>query len=258
MSETPVHVPVLLDEVLAGLDSRGRSSSTARWRWRAAAPRPAGPETVIALDRDPAAVQAAEASLQGWNVLLGQSNYADFPEVLGQLGLAAVDGILLDLGLSSDQLADRERGFSFAADGPLDMRFDPQSGEPAWRLLNRCREETLSDIIARYGEERFHRRIARAVVQQRRQGPIETAGQLANLVRRVVPRRPQDRIDPATRTFQALRIAVNERKDERLQRIRVCVQGRDPVPFARRSIVKKPDDPRLLADGRSWTERNGP
>src|SRR5205085_10017120 len=102
---------------------------------------------VIALDRDPAALAAAETSLAGWPITLVDSNFCDLPEVLAQLEVAAVDGVLLDLGLSSDQLADAERGFSFSADGPLDLRFNPREGEPAWRLVNKLRGENLADLI---------------------------------------------------------------------------------------------------------------
>jgi 16S rRNA (cytosine1402-N4)-methyltransferase len=121
-----------------------------------------------------------------------------------------VDGVVLDLGMSSDQLADPERGFSFDADGPLDLRFDPSKGEPAWRLVNRLSAEHLADLIYFYGEERHSRRIARAIVERRRDDPIRTARELADLVRRCVPRSRNTRIDPATKTFQALRIAVND------------------------------------------------
>jgi 16S rRNA (cytosine1402-N4)-methyltransferase len=135
------------------------------------------------------------------------------PEVLDEAGVKTVDGILLDLGLSSDQLADSERGFSFQSEGPLDLRFDPTEGEPASRLVNRLSAEHLAELIFYFGEERFSRRIAQAIVETRREEPIRTANQLAELIRRVAPAGPRgqrERIDPATRTFQALRIAVNE------------------------------------------------
>ena len=150
-------------------------------------------------------------ALAGLPIKLAQSNFCDLPEVLHTVDIAAVDGILLDLGMSSDQLADADRGFSFDADGPLDLRFDPSEGEPAWRLINRLSAEHLADLIYLYGEERYSRRIARAIVETRRQQPIRTAGELAAVVRRAIPpaQRPE-RIDAATRTFQALRIAVNE------------------------------------------------
>jgi 16S rRNA (cytosine1402-N4)-methyltransferase len=169
---------------------------------------PAG--LVIGLDRDPAAIEAAARNLAGLPVRLAQANFCDLPEVLEQIDVPAVDGALLDLGISSDQLADPERGFSFSADGPLDLRFDPTEGEPAKRLINRLSAEHLANLIYEYGEERYSRRVARAIVERRHEHPIETAAELAELVRRCVPRSPHERIDPATRTFQALRIAVND------------------------------------------------
>ncbi len=166
---------------------------------------------VISLDRDPAALQRAETVLRGLPIKLVHSNFCELPEVLQQIGIGQVDAILLDLGMSSDQLSDATRGFSFAAEGPLDLRFDTTEGEPAWRLVNRLSAERLADVLFTFGEERFSRRIARAVVEQRKDKPIRTAGELAELVRRAIPRTAQPpRIDPATRTFQALRIAVNE------------------------------------------------
>jgi 16S rRNA (cytosine1402-N4)-methyltransferase len=152
----------------------------------------------------------AERQLTGLAVRLVQANFCDLPEILETLGVAAVDGMVLDLGMSSDQLADSGRGFSFDADGPLDLRFDPTEGEPAWRLLNRLSAEHLADLIYHYGEERQSRRIARAIVERRREKPIQTARELAGIVRRCVPRSRNTRIDPATLTFQALRIAVND------------------------------------------------
>jgi 16S rRNA (cytosine1402-N4)-methyltransferase len=166
--------------------------------------------TIISLDRDPAAVEAATMHLANLPVKLVQANFCDLPEVLAELGVEAVDGILLDLGVSSDQLADPERGFSFSSTGPLDLRFNPMQGKPAWRLLERLSAEHLADLIYQFGEERYSRRIARAVVQRRRDHPVQTAAEMAELVRGCVPRSRHDRIDPATRTFQALRIAVND------------------------------------------------
>ncbi len=127
------------------------------------------------------------------------------------MGIDRVDGVLLDLGLSSDQLADASRGFSFTAEGPLDLRFDPTAGVPAWRLMERLSAEHLAGLIYEFGEERFSRRIAKAIVERRRGEPVKTARELAELVSRCVPRsRDAERIHPATRTFQALRIAVND------------------------------------------------
>lgn len=169
---------------------------------------------VVAVDRDPEPVARAETTLQGLPILLAQASYAEVPEVLEETELENVDGILLDLGLSSDQLEDADRGFSFNAEGPLDLRFDPTSGKSAAQLLKRITPERLADIIYNYGEERFSRRIARAICDRQRVEPITTAADLAQIVRRCVP--PPKRhgkgkaIDGATRTFQALRIAVNE------------------------------------------------
>lgn len=164
---------------------------------------------VLALDRDGSAVAAAAQRLAGLPVVAVQASYAELPSVLAERGLGLVDGILLDLGLSSDQLADPERGFSFQADRPLDLRFDPHQGQPAWQLLNELSERELADVIYRYGEERFSRRIARAIVARRARDHVWSAAELAELVRRCVGGR-RERIDPATRTFQALRIAVND------------------------------------------------
>jgi 16S rRNA (cytosine1402-N4)-methyltransferase len=186
---------------------------------------------VLALDRDPHALAAAEQTLTGLPIKVAQANFCDLPEVLRSLQLPAVDGVLLDVGLSSDQLADATRGFSFDARGTLDLRFDPTEGEPAWQLLARIREEPLADLIYEYGEERFSRRIARKIVEVRRREPIRTADQLARLVRSCLPRGPRHQIDPATRTFQALRIAVNDELgslERALDRIPACLhpQGR--------------------------------
>jgi 16S rRNA (cytosine1402-N4)-methyltransferase len=148
--------------------------------------------------------------LAGRPVQVAQADFCELPQVLSELELAAVDGVLLDLGLSSDQLADPERGFSFDATGPLDLRYDTSQGQPAWHLLQHLREEALADLIFAFGEERFSRRIARRIVANRRDRPIRTADQLARLIRSCVPRSRGHGIDPATRTFQALRIAVND------------------------------------------------
>jgi 16S rRNA (cytosine1402-N4)-methyltransferase len=183
---------------------------------------------VIALDRDPAALAAAERNLAGLPVKLAHANFAELPEVLAEVGMTHVDGIVLDLGLSSDQLADGQRGFSFDAAGPLDLRFDPNRGQSAARLVNRLSEQQLADLIYQFGEERFSRRIARAIVERRRSGAIESAADLAEVVRRAIPRRQHEaRLDPATRTFQALRIAVNEELaslEAALQRLPDCLR----------------------------------
>ena len=145
-------------------------------------------------------------------VTLVHAAYSEMGRVLEELGIDRVEGVLLDLGLSSDQLAWEGRGFSFAADGPLDMRFDPDAGGPtAADLVNRLSAEELANLIFEFGEERFSRRIARRIVEARQAGAIRTTGQLADLVRRSLPGRARHGpIDPSTRVFQALRIAVND------------------------------------------------
>jgi 16S rRNA (cytosine1402-N4)-methyltransferase len=130
--------------------------------------------------------------------------------VLAELEVRHVDGVLLDLGLSSDQLADDARGFSFNSEGELDLRFDITTGEPAWRLIARLGSDELADLIYRYGEERLSRRIARKLVERRETGPLQRADEIAEVIRRAMPRARPGSIDPATRTFQALRIAVND------------------------------------------------
>jgi len=211
----PVHVSVLRDEVVTWLDPHPGGvfvdgTLGAAGHAMALAERVGPGGLIIGVDRDPAVLDRAERRLAGLAARLAQANFCDLPEVLRTLGVEAVDGAVLDLGMSSDQLADPNRGFSFDADGPLDLRFDPTEGEPAWRLLNRLSAEHLADLIYHFGEERHSRRIARAIVERRRAAPIETARELAEIVRQCVPRSHAARIDPATLTFQALRIAVND------------------------------------------------
>jgi len=210
-----VHVSVMLDEVVEWLQPRpgavladGTLGGGGHTRALAERVTPGG--MVISMDRDPAAVEAAQRNLAALPVKQFHGNFCDLPEVLQEMRIEAIDGMVLDLGMSSDQLADRERGFSFSSDGALDLRFDPTRGDPAWKLVERLSAEHLADLIYAYGEERFSRRIARAIVEQRRREPIRTASALAELVRRSIPGPRTGRIDPATRTFQALRIAVNE------------------------------------------------
>ena len=211
-----VHIPVMVEEVLHWLQPRpggvvvdgtlGGGGHT-----RALAERVGPQGIVVAVDRDPAAVVAAERNLAGLPVKLVHGNFCDLPEALRELGIAAVDGVMLDLGMSSEQLADPERGFSFSSAGLLDLRFDPTRGEPAYRLINRLSPSHLADLIYAYGEERYSRRIALAIAERRRKQPIQTAAQLAEVVRQAIPSGPgPQRIDPATRTFQALRIATND------------------------------------------------
>jgi 16S rRNA (cytosine1402-N4)-methyltransferase len=213
-SSLPIHVPVLAAEVVQWLAPRpgdfivdGTLGAGGHTQLLAAAVGDSG--LVISFDRDPKALSAAEKNLAGLPVKLVQANFAEMASVLQELGAAPVQGVVLDLGLSSDQLADADRGFSFLTSGDLDLRFNPEEGEPAWRLLQRLDADEIADLIYRYGEERFSRRIARKIVERRRISPVHTAADLANLVRQCVPRGRGHSIDPATRTFQALRIAVN-------------------------------------------------
>jgi 16S rRNA (cytosine1402-N4)-methyltransferase len=214
----------MLDEVLSALDPQpGQTVVDATagggGHLRELAKR-VGPEgIVVAIDRDPAAIDRLKDELADLPAKIHWcwGSYADLPEMLAEHGLSPVHSVLLDLGLSSDQLADAARGFSFQIDGPLDLRFNPHAGEPAWRLVERLSVEHLADLIYAYGEERQSRRIARAIAEARRREPIRSAKQLAEVIRRAVGSRYRDRIDPATRTFQALRIAVNQELDH-LQR----------------------------------------
>lgn len=163
---------------------------------------------LLGFDLDPRALEIAQQKLApfGERVTLVHASYTRLTEQLDSLGVDSVDGILLDLGLSSMQLAAAERGFSFQEDGPLDMRFDPEAKTRAADLINHLPEKELADLIYRYGEERYARRIAAALVAAR---PIATTGELAELVAKAVPG-GRSRIHPATRTFQALRIATND------------------------------------------------
>lgn len=210
--DEPTHIPVLYQEVLRGLQVKpgGRyidgtlgggghavgilqkSSPTGR---------------LLGIDADPEAITVSAERLAeyGPRVTLVNANFAQLAEIASQHGFRTADGILLDLGLSSLQLASGERGFSFQLEGPLDMRFNPHQGEPASELVNGLSTLDLADILHRYGEERRARRIAQAIVAAR---PVHTTRQLAEVVARAVGRR--GKIHPVTRTFQALRIAVND------------------------------------------------
>jgi 16S rRNA (cytosine1402-N4)-methyltransferase len=173
---------------------------------------------LLGLDADPAAIARVEARLRprfGDRLVLRRANFRELAIVAPDAGFDAVDGCLFDLGLSSFQLADRDRGFGFRAGGPLDMRFDPGRGVPASELLATLDANELTVLLRRYGEEPKAPRIARAIVDARRVAPITTAEELAALIERILPPNPRQprRTHPATRTFQALRIAVNEELD---------------------------------------------
>jgi 16S rRNA (cytosine1402-N4)-methyltransferase len=213
----PIHVPVLLDAVLRGLNPRpgallidgtlGGGGHSRAWLEATA---PDG--RILGFDLDAAAIPIAQARLArfGERAHIVHASFAEVGQISPPLGFEQVDALLLDLGFSSMQIENPARGFSFERDGPLDMRFDTSRGETAADLVNTLPEGDLADLIYRYGEERHSRRIARAILSAR---PIHTTAALAQIVARAVPR-SREKIHPATRTFQALRIAVNDELDE--------------------------------------------
>jgi 16S rRNA (cytosine1402-N4)-methyltransferase len=207
----PSHDPVLLEEsVLFLRPERGGTyvECTLGLGGHTEALVSRGATRVIGIDRDAEALAIAKERLGpvAGRVELVHADYRTLPAVLSKRGITAVDGILADLGVSSLQFESEGRGFSFRRDEPLDMRMDRSSGPTAADLVNAARETELADVIFRYGEDRQSRRIARAIVANR---PVTTTGALAAIVRRAIPGRGWQRIDPATRTFQALRIWVN-------------------------------------------------
>lgn len=207
------HTPVLLEEVLGGLDVHadgiyvdctfGRGGHS-----RALLARLGEHGRVIALDRDPEAVAAGREIVDGRFVVV-HACFAELQHELENLGVHAVDGVLLDLGMSSAQLDDSARGFSFRNAGPLDMRMDTTRGLTAREWLETADEREIGEVIGRYGEERFAKQIAAAIVAARSRGPIASTQQLAALVATAVRTR-EARQDPATRTFQAIRIHINQ------------------------------------------------
>lgn len=214
-----VHRPVMLDEVVDWLAPKEGSvivdgTAGAGGHTAALARRVGATGRVIGFDRDPGMLDLARAATAGLPVDLVHSPYSEMREGLESVGIrpGTVDGVVLDLGLSSDQLAWRHRGFSFGADGPLDMRFDTTTDQPtAADLLAEMSAEDLANAIYEFGEERLSRRIARKIVETRAADPLTTTAQLADLVRRCYPgKQRHGPIDPATRVFQALRILVND------------------------------------------------
>ncbi len=212
MREAVEHVPVLYEEVLDGLQVRpgGRyiDATLGAGGHAAGILQASAPEgQLLGLDADPDALTYARERLQafGKRAVLWVGNFRHLGNVARALSFRQVNGILMDLGLSARQLEDPARGFSFAHGGPLDMRLDPSKGQAAADLVNTLSAKELADLFWRYGEERHSRRIARAIVAAR---PVTRTDELAELVSRTVGRR--EKIHPATRTFQALRIAVNE------------------------------------------------
>ena len=211
------HVSVLLREAVEGLNVRpegiyldgtlggaGHSSEIAKRLTTG---------TLIGVDRDPKALAAAGERLAPWTerVKLVHGNFRDLEAILDELGIPAVDGILLDLGVSSPQLDEASRGFSYMADAPLDMRMNPEDPLTAWEVVNSWPREELRRILFAYGEERYAPLIAAAIERRREQAPIETTLELAELIRSAMPRQAlREKQHPAKRSFQAIRIAVND------------------------------------------------
>ena len=209
-----MHVPVLVGEVVHWLaPERGGVfvDCTVGVGGHTRALLAHGADRVLGIDRDPAALDLAAAALApvADRVELVHADYRELPSVLDARGLTSVNGVLADLGVSSLQLDAEGRGFSFRRDEPLDMRMDTSRGPTAASLLADVDEAELANVIYEFGEERHSRRIARALVRAREERPLETTGQVADIVRRASRTKGYSRIDPATRTFQALRIWVN-------------------------------------------------
>ena len=216
------HVPVLLTETLEFLSVRSGSTiadcTLGLAGHSSEIVRRLGPKgRLIAFDRDPEALALAKAKLDAVCAELGEQAPQitligePFSEIGQYVKPGELNGLLADFGVSSMQLDEAQRGFSFMADGPLDMRMDTRRGPTAEQVVNEASERELADLIYEYGEERRSRRIARAIVRGR---PVTTTAQLAQIVRQAAPAMKQDRIHPATRTFQAIRIAVNRELDE--------------------------------------------
>jgi 16S rRNA (cytosine1402-N4)-methyltransferase len=232
-----MHIPVLYDQIMFWLHPEpggryvdGTLGGAGHTRGILGLSAPSG--RVLGLDNDPEAISQARATLAsfGDRAILIQSNFAELKRIAEAISFAPVQGIVLDLGLSSYQLDNKARGFSFQTEGPLDMRMDPTQELSAYDLVNRLPAPELADILWRYGEERFSRRIAQNIVAQR---PIETTTELAQAVRQVV--RSREKIDPATRTFMALRIYVNQELEVLQQ---VLPQARDILaPGGRLAII---------------------
>jgi len=210
------HIPVLLDEVITALDPQPGdvvidATFGAGGYTRALLERGA---TVHAFDRDPDAIAAGEAwpetKVDPPRLVLHPHRFSEMAEVMTAAGVARIDGVVMDIGVSSMQLDQAHRGFAFSSDGPLDMRMS-QDGESAADFLNTADEKSIADVLYLYGEERQSRRVARAIVAAR---PLETTGELARIVRKALGYKPHDKKDPATRTFQAVRIHINGELDE--------------------------------------------
>ena len=214
------HVPVLLAEAVAALAVRGDGIYVDATFGRGGHSRAilsalSGHGRLIAIDRDPQA-EAAAGAIADPRLTFRRTRFAKLPQVLAALAITRVDGVLLDLGVSSPQLEDPARGFSFRVDGPLDMRMDPTRGESAAGFVARASVDELTEVIRNHGEERFAQSVARAIAKAREVRPIVSTRQLADVVAQAIGARTRGdwRQDPAARTFQALRIAVNRELEE--------------------------------------------
>ena len=235
MSETFTHRPVLLNECIQALNIRpegvyvdgtlGRAGHSREIARRLTTGR------LICVDRDQAALEAAEERLAQWRdrVTLVHSNFDQIDRILNELSLSGADGMLFDLGVSSPQLDDSTRGFSYMADAPLDMRMDQSGGMTAAEVVNQWPQEELRRILYQYGEERYAPQIAAAIVRRRQDRPIQTTMELAQIVREAMPARAlKEKQHPAKRSFQAIRIAVNGELDALPPMLRAAVDGLNP------------------------------
>jgi 16S rRNA (cytosine1402-N4)-methyltransferase len=217
---SPRHVSVMVREVLEYLAPSASqivvdATAGAGGHSREIASRLGPDGLLVCIDRDPSMLEIARRRVAGVKVEWVIASFSNLRAVLDERNIERVDGVLMDLGAASDQIDDGQRGFSFRSSGPLDMRMNPTIGEPASRLVNELPGDALADLFYRYGEERRSRRVARAIVDARQHHRITTTEELADIVRRSLPRgRSWQRIDPATRVFQALRIAVNDELTE--------------------------------------------
>lgn len=218
MQAVPSHVPVLLNETIDLLAPHPGGvyvdcTVGAGGHARAILERVGPNGMVVGIDRDPQAIEAARRNLAvyGDQLILVRDNFANLRHILSRLAIEAADGFVFDLGVSSIQLEDEQRGFSYWKDGPLDMRMDPSQTTTAYHLVNGLTEDELARVIAEYGEERWARRIAQFIVRHRERERIETTGQLVEIIKAAVPAAARrEGGHPARRTFQALRIAVND------------------------------------------------
>ena len=217
------HETVLLYEAVAALNIKNNGvyidATFGRGGHSAEIIKQLGPNgRLLLIDKDPLAIAHAKGVYKDDDrVLVWQGSFKDFPLALKDVGLEKADGILLDLGVSSPQLDDASRGFSFMRDGELDMRMNPETGESAAEWLGRAAEEVIANVIYDYGDERFSRRIAHAIVEKRAESPISTTLQLAEIITAAIPRKAQRKEPgkhPATRSFQAIRIFINRELDD--------------------------------------------